>query len=220
MEIREMGFIPVEVESILSASSQYIGKSPAEIIGDIDRFLRDPSISAIMAARGGYGSNLILDELRIEKGIPPKVIIGSSDVSYILWKILGETGMPVFYGPMAYSTISEQRYDRENLIKILSGDYDEIRVPGTVIRGGEADHVVTGGCLSNLVSLCGTRHFPVIDDRIVLLEDTGERPYRLDRMMWQLAWFLNMRSQYLQLRVRIMSPITSTLLLHWITNPT
>ena len=41
--------------------------------------------------------------------------------------------------------------------------------------------------MTNLVSLCGTRHFPDIENRIVLLEDTGERPYRLERMLWQLS---------------------------------
>lgn len=185
-ELRDMGFIPVEVDSILSDSG-YTGKPPAEIIKDINGFLRDPSLRAIMAARGGYGSNLILDELKIERSLQPKLIIGSSDVSYLLWKIMKDLEIPVFYGPMAYSTIADKRYDRENLIKTLTGDYDVIKIPGRVIRGGEADKVVTGGCLSNLVSLCGTPHFPETKDRIVLLEDTGERPYRLDRMMWQLS---------------------------------
>jgi len=184
-EIRDMGFIPIEVDSILSGSG-YIGKQPGEIISDIDRLLRDPSVDAIIAARGGYGSNLILDDLRLDRLIKPKLIIGSSDVSYLLWKIMSQMNMPVFYGPMAYSTIADKRYDRENFIKILTGDYDEIKIPGSVIRGGKADNVVTGGCLSNLVSLCGTSHFPEVKNRIVLLEDTGERPYRLDRMMWQL----------------------------------
>ena len=185
-EIEELGFIPVEADSILSRSG-YTGKPPGEVISDLVSFLTDDSVKAVWAARGGYGSNRVLDALEFPEKTGPKVIIGSSDVSYLLWRIMDELNMPVFYGPMAYSTVSEKRYDRNNFLDIVSGNYETIQVGGRVLREGKVTAVVTGGCLSNLASLCGTPHFPGTRDRIVLLEDTGERPYRLDRMLWQLS---------------------------------
>lgn len=187
-EIRDMGYIPVEVDTIL-ADSGYTGKSPDYIVNDIESLLMDNSVRALWAARGGYGSNLILNKLSFCENMEPKVIIGSSDVSYLLWRMMDIMNMPVFYGPMAYSTISEKKYDREDLINIVSGNYDEIRISGKIMRGGKADEIVTGGCLTNLVSLCGTDFFPETEGRIVLLEDVNERPFRLDRMMWQLSEF-------------------------------
>ncbi len=133
-ELEEMGYIPVEADSILSGSG-YTGKPPEETIRDFDDFFRDPSIAAVLAARGGYGSNLLLDEFKVDKTLKPKLVIGSSDVSYFLWKIMKEMEIPVFYGPMAYSSISEKKYDRENFIRVLSGDYDEIRISGNIIKG-------------------------------------------------------------------------------------
>jgi muramoyltetrapeptide carboxypeptidase len=95
--------------------------------------------------------------------------------------------MVVFYGPMAYSSLPENRFDEDNLKKILTGDYTAIDFPGAVLGPGKVKGTVTGGCLSNLVSLLGTPYFPNVRQRILLLEDVGERPYRLDRMFWQLA---------------------------------
>ena len=185
-EIKEMGYIPVEVDNIYK-NSGYTGKSPNEVARDINTFMTDSSIKALWAARGGYGSNMLLDKLEFFKNIEPKIVIGSSDVSYMLWKIMSISDMPVFYGPMAYSTVSEKKYDRENLVNMLSGNYNEIKIGGKVLQPGKVKRIVTGGCLSNLVSLCGTRHFPETKDRIVLLEDLNERPFRLERMMWQLS---------------------------------
>lgn len=185
-EIRDMGFIPLEVDNI-SADSGYTGKPEDEIVRDLEELMRDDSVKALWAARGGYGSNLILDKIDHIAEMKPKIIIGSSDVSFLLWRIMSLMNMPVFYGPMAFSAISEKKYDRENLITVLNGDYTELKIGGEVLRKGKSENIVTGGCLSNLTSLCGTRFFPETEGRIVLLEDINERPFRLDRMMWQLS---------------------------------
>jgi muramoyltetrapeptide carboxypeptidase len=113
-------------------------------------------------------------------------VIGSSDFSYILWNLMDSHLLVVFYGPMAYSSLAEGQYDRESLVSCLMGEGAERRYPGTIVRKGFSDAVITGGCLSNLVSLIGTQWFPQIEERILLLEDINERPYRIDRMLWQL----------------------------------
>ncbi len=185
-EIKDMGFIPVEVDNIL-ADFGYTGKPADEIVRDIEELMGDDGIKAIWAARGGYGSNLILDKINKIAEMKPRIIIGSSDVSFLLWRIMDLTNIPVFYGPMAYSAIADRKYDRENLISVLSGNYTELKINGKVLRDGRVEKIVTGGCLSNLASLCGTGYFPETKERIVLLEDINERPFRLDRMLWQLS---------------------------------
>ncbi len=184
--IRQMGFVPVEVPRPL-ANNYIVAKSPEENALDIEAMFFDPSIKAIWAARGGYGSNLTLPLLSRIKVAESKIVIGSSDVSYLLWYLLDHCRMVVFYGPMAYSTLAEDRVDTARLFGVLTGENHELLVPGTVLRGGDARASVTGGCLSNFVSLLGTPYRPVTEGRILLLEDTGERIHRLDRMLWQCS---------------------------------
>lgn len=185
-KISEMGYTPVEAEDILS-QNHFLAKSSQQGFNDIQDFFNNPEIRAIWAARGGYGSNLLLKRLKKLEISEPKIIIGSSDVSYLLWLFLDRFKMVVFYGPMAYSSIAEGRFDVTNLKAVLSGDGEGLKIPGRVLVTGKVSGTITGGCLSNLVSLLGTAYFPIIKDRVLLLEDVGERPYRLDRMLWQLS---------------------------------
>ncbi len=196
-KVRSLGYEPVEVPNILS-QNDFVAKAPRDTLEDMRRFWDDDGIVALWAARGGYGANHLLPLLEDFKPTKPKIVIGSSDVSYLLWYLLDRMGMVVFYGPMAYSTLPDDRFEPENLRAVLSGDYPEgrggeqapdagrVRAAGTVLVHGAVEGIVTGGCLTNLVSLIGTPFFPVLDQRVLLLEDVGERPYRLDRMFWQL----------------------------------
>jgi muramoyltetrapeptide carboxypeptidase len=182
--IRQLGFEPVEVDNPLS-NWYLVAKSPEETMEDLESMFQDPSIQAVWAARGGYGSNLLLPDLARLNVPDPKIVIGSSDVSYLLWYLLDHLKMVVFYGPMAYSTIAENRAETGQLLQLLSGELPERPVPGKVFREGSVRAEITGGCLSNFVSLLGTPFFPDIEGKILLLEDTGERIHRLDRMLWQ-----------------------------------
>lgn len=184
-KIRELGYLPVEAPDIL-AHDFYLSKSPESILKDIQDFFYCPEVKALWAARGGYGANYLLPLLP-HLSIPrPKIVIGSSDVSYLLWSLLDNAQMVVFYGPLAYSSLPENRVNLENFRAALTGSCLPLEIPGKVLIPGRANGVVTGGCLSNLISLIGTIYFPQVSQRILLLEDTGERPYRLDRMFWQL----------------------------------
>jgi muramoyltetrapeptide carboxypeptidase len=184
--VRDMGFIPVETQG-KGGGNGYLAKPSEENIADIQGFLDDPTIDAVWAARGGYGSNVLLPglgELRLSR---PKVLIGSSDVSYLLWFFLDRLGLTVIYGPMAFSSLADGTADTDQLLGLVSGREATWGTAGIPVRPGNAEGVLTGGCLSNLVSLVGTPHMPVLRDRLVLFEDRGERPYRLDRMIWQLV---------------------------------
>ncbi|HLP47157.1 MAG TPA: LD-carboxypeptidase, partial [Candidatus Kapabacteria bacterium] len=185
-KIKEMGYIPVEVAQILSRND-FLAKTPGESFADLQQFFAANEIKALWAARGGYGSNYLLPLLEKLIITEPKIIIGASDISYLLWYLLDHLQMIVFYGPMAYSSLPENRFDANNFQAVLSGAYTEIKIPGQVLAPGQAKAIITGGCLSNFVSLIGTPYLPIVRDRILLLEDISERPYRLDRMFWQIA---------------------------------
>lgn len=188
-QLSRMGYHAFEVPGISSKvpTADFLARTPEEGFADFQHLFIAPEIRALWAARGGYGSNYLLplvDRLRFRE---PKIVIGSSDVSYLLWFLLDRLKMVVFYGPMAYSSIAEGRFDEQNLVQVLTGNYDKLQIKGDVLIPGVCKGIVTGGCLSNFVSLIGTPFLPYIENRVLLLEDTGERPYRLDRMFWQLT---------------------------------
>jgi muramoyltetrapeptide carboxypeptidase len=185
-KIKEMGYVPVEVEHIL-AKNDFLAKKPGDSFDDLQRFFSDREIKALWAARGGYGSNHLLPLLERLSIKEPKIIIGSSDISYLLWYLLDHLQMVVFYGPMAYSSLPGERFDAANFQAVVSGSCSGMKIPGSVLVPGGGKGIITGGCLSNFVSLIGTRYLPILEQRILLLEDVGERPYRLDRMFWQIA---------------------------------
>ncbi|MEN8154992.1 MAG: LD-carboxypeptidase, partial [Acidobacteriota bacterium] len=134
-EIREMGYIPVEVEDVF-AGNGYSAKEPEETIKDLRSFFSEKDIKALWAARGGYSANHLLRYMNEIGEVSPKILIGSSDVSYLLWYFHDRKDMVVFYGPMAFSSIAKQSYDRKNLNMILSGNYENIEIPGIILKPG------------------------------------------------------------------------------------
>lgn len=184
--LRKRGYEPVEVENILGRR-EFLAKSVNENLDDIQILMNRSDIKALWAARGGYGSNHLLPYLKQLTIKKPKIVLGSSDVSYLLWYLLDHFNMAVFYGPMVYSALAEGRANLDQLESVLNGSSLEMKIEGSTLMKGRARGILTGGCLSNMVSLIGTRFFPKINRRILLLEDRGEKLYRLDRMFWQLS---------------------------------
>lgn len=187
--IKKMGFVPVECENILS-SEGFVAKKPVDTLDDLKKFIEDEEIRIIWAARGGYGSIHLLPFLNeFKKKIKtssPKIIIGSSDVSYLLWSLLDIPEFTVLYGPMAYSSFSEGKFNESQLIDLLFSSEKKLKIKADILIEGKCEGIFTGGCMSNLVSLIGTPFFPELKNRVLLLEDLNERPYKLDRMLWQL----------------------------------
>jgi muramoyltetrapeptide carboxypeptidase len=167
--LRELGFQPREVAAPLSGH---------------DFFARQPEQS-LWAGRGGYGANYLMPLLERLKIKTPKIVIASSDASYLLWNLLEHREMAVFYGPMVYGALAAGRYNRDQILAVLAGDDSPLRIPGEVLCHGRARGIIGGGCLSNFTSLLGTPYLPAVKARILLLEDVNERPFRLDRLLWQ-----------------------------------
>jgi muramoyltetrapeptide carboxypeptidase len=158
---------------------------------ELHAFFADPDIRAIFVARGGYGSGRILPLLDFEAiALTPKPFIGFSDLTFLLNPIVERARMVAFHGPML--AIDHQIEDRnrrsfEHLSKMLLGRIDRFEMEAPhVIHSGAAEGELMGGCLSIVVAMLATPYAPNFDDKILFLEEVGERAYRIDRMLVQL----------------------------------
>jgi muramoyltetrapeptide carboxypeptidase len=127
----------------------------------------------------------------------PKIIVGSSDITALLQAGLIEAGVPMFHGPMAQSLVQgdcpdftwgsllQTLFKRDAALGSIVTSYEHASsVVG--LRRGVVTAPLVGGNLTILLSLLGTRYFPSLSGKIVCLEDVGEKPFRLDRMLTQL----------------------------------
>ena len=190
-EISRLGFRTKLGRSIL-ARGRYTAGSAAERLADLMELWEDPQVSAVFCARGGYGALELLDRLEPERfRAAPKVFLGSSDATALLLFLTGQADLVSFHGPMVAQQIArgEAAYDRESLLQLL-GDPGKARhlsaSPAKPLHGGTAEGVLLGGCLSLVASLVGTRFLPSFRGALLFLEDTGVKPYQIDRMLTQL----------------------------------
>ena len=120
----------------------------------------------------------------------PKVFIGYSDITALLNAIYQRTGLIGFHGPVASSDFNGYTVDGWN--NVLLYPETQFSVPNTdsaeiqTINSGEAEGVLVGGNLTLLAAMCGTPYQVDMKDKIVFIEDVGEKPYKIDRMLTQL----------------------------------
>ncbi|MEA3360114.1 MAG: LD-carboxypeptidase [Thermodesulfobacteriota bacterium] len=166
---------------------QYLAGHDNDRAADLHQMFSDPEIKAIFCARGGYGTARLLDIIDfdiIRKN--PKIIVGFSDITALLNTIYKKTGLITIHGP----TLSQLPKDNnwQNLSKLIATSYkpEVFFGKGKKINRGKARGILLGGNLSIISSLCGTSFLPSFKNAILFLEDKGESPYRLDRMLTQL----------------------------------
>jgi muramoyltetrapeptide carboxypeptidase len=173
----------------------YLAGADADRAADLQEAWCDPRISAVFCARGGYGAARILDHLDWAAlgRATPKLLHGSSDITALHAAFGRRLGVPTSFGPMLGLTVADAEPEGlDHLRHALFGEAAPVH--GThALRGGRARGVLTGGTLTLLTSLLGTAHAPEpAAGRIAFLEDVGEQPYRVDRMLTQLlqaGWF-------------------------------
>ena len=155
----------------------------------LNQLFRDPEIQGIICARGGFGSLRILplvDFDAIRKN--PKVFMGFSDITALLTSITTRSGLVSFHGPVVTSLAGASDMTSNTLFSAISSDRPLEVQPahGAVIQAGRAQGAVTGVNLATLCHLVGTPFQAGFKDRSLLLEDRGEAPYRIDRMVSQM----------------------------------
>ncbi|MEN8256923.1 MAG: LD-carboxypeptidase [Thermodesulfobacteriota bacterium] len=158
----------------------------------LDIFLnlwQDPEVKAVMAIRGGYGTLRLLANLDYDLFKEnPKPLIGFSDISGLLNVITERSGLLTFHGPNLTTLEKSDKKSLESLIDVLTRPQPNALKPENleVIRGGQVEGILAGGNLTTLIHLIGTSFQPHLQDKILFLEDVGEAPYRIDRLLTQL----------------------------------
>jgi muramoyltetrapeptide carboxypeptidase len=156
---------------------------------EVKRFFQDSEVRAVFGARGGYGCGRLLPLLNFsELARTPKIFLGFSDATFLL-NALVDGGLVSFHGPMVATDFAHGLSQRSlaHLRTLLSGGGAGLELEAReVIRGGSAEGLLIGGCLSVVVAMLATPWQPTFDGRILFLEDTGEKAYRIDRMLVQL----------------------------------
>jgi len=191
-EIRRLGFAPVYDDSVF-ARQRYVSGPAALRAAAIHEAWRDPSIAGLIAVRGGYGSAQVLPLLdRDEARRGAKPFIGYSDLTSMLTFLTIGCDLVAFHGPMLAGRLGRgaEGYDAASFLAALCRPepMGELAPPGLEsIRHGEAAGPLLGGTLTQLLASLGTPFaFAPPAGYVLFLDEVGERPYRLDRMVTQL----------------------------------
>jgi muramoyltetrapeptide carboxypeptidase len=198
--IRGLGLIPKVSPHALDRYG-YLAGSDENRASDINTFFADPEIAALMPIRGDWGSARILpylDYSLIQQN--PKIIVGFSDITALLLGIHAQTGLITFHGPHGLTAWDDPQVQpfRQLLFDgttptiqnpVLGDNQNRLmQVRGRIqtIHRGQATGKLIGGNLSVLSGIVGSPYLPDMHGAILFLEDVGERPYRIDRMLTQL----------------------------------
>lgn len=173
------------------ARQGYLAGADADRARDLTAAFRDPRIRAIFATRGGYGVSRLLE--RFDPAVArahPKIVVGFSDLT-LLHLALQNTGLVSFWGPMPCTFNGYAGAAGRAALQALSssrpwGELPVDRRRARTLRRGRAEGRLTGGTLSLLAASLATPHPVTTRDRIVFLEDIGEEPYKIDRLLTQL----------------------------------
>ena len=160
-------------------------------ITDLQQALDDSNVKAILCSRGGYGIAQIIDKLDFSGFIKsPKWLIGFSDVT-ILHNAITNLGVASIHGVMAKGLTEspDEAEPIQRLKDILFGKLPIYRIPNHPLnRKGNAKGKLIGGNLSVLMGLRGSQFDLNYKNAILFIEDIGEKPYHIDRMMQNLRF--------------------------------
>lgn len=190
----EMGF-KVKMGKSPYKKYGYLAGSDSIRATDINNMFKDSEVGAIICIRGGYGTPRILDLLDYEMiKQNPKMFLGYSDITALHIAFNQKSDLITFHGPMAVSdmigdfsgfskdNLFKAIMDKEPLGKIASPKGEVI----TCINPGVAEGTIIGGNLSLVVDTIGTDYEIDTKGKILFLEEVGEEPYNIDRMLNQL----------------------------------
>ncbi|MBV8362396.1 MAG: LD-carboxypeptidase [Deltaproteobacteria bacterium] len=156
---------------------------------ELTAFFHDPEVKAVFGARGGYGTGRLLPLLDfVELARAPKIFVGFSDATFLLNALVDYSHIVSFHGPMVAMDLARGLSSRglAHLQALLGGALGFELGAIEALRPGIAEGQLIGGCLSVIVAMMATPWQPVFDGRILFLEDTGEKAYRIDRMLVQM----------------------------------
>jgi muramoyltetrapeptide carboxypeptidase len=204
--LESLGLI-VKLSRNLTARWGGYGGSIQDRVNDLHSMFLDKQVSAVWAARGGSGASGLLPHIDFDLiRNNPKIMIGYSDITALHLAVNHRAGLVTFHGPVAGSNFSE--FSTQYLKAVLMEPKNEIVLPLSkehllmaneqphfqrrILTDGVAEGQLWGGNLSIVASLLGSEFLGVsprqiLENKLLFLEDVGEPPYRIDRLLHQLA---------------------------------
>jgi muramoyltetrapeptide carboxypeptidase len=181
-----MGY-EVHVSKHIYEKTDYLAGNDDVRLEDLHYVFEDGGIRAIFCGRGGYGTLRLLD--KIDYGLirkNPKIILGYSDITALLWAIYNETGLVTFHGPVVREVSGD--YGLDSFFRpITSSDHFTLDLSaGTSLVPGRSRGILLGGNLSLICHLIGTPFMPPLDNIILFIEEKAEPLYKIDRMVTHL----------------------------------
>ena len=188
--LRGLGYDVVASAHAYGKHAPYFAGSTDERLADLHAAFADPEVAAIVATRGGYGSNYLLDGLDLDLiRRHPKPFFAYSDHTAIQTWLLDQTGLVTFHGPMAAADFAiDKGVHLDSFRAAITGGLVRVGAPQGLraLRSGTAQGTLYGGCLSMLTASIGTKYEPQTENKLLFLEDVGAKPYQVDRMLRQM----------------------------------
>lgn len=190
--ISSLGLKPIYYNSVLEKTA-YLAGTDQSRLNELHSMYENENIKAIVCVRGGYGVTRIIDKINydlIKKN--PKLLIGYSDITALIAAIYKKTGIIGFHGIVGAGDFTKFTEDNFRHLFFSNSNEVNIRIFGNhkknayVINKGDFEGELSGGNLAVICSLTGTPFEPDWNNKIVFLEDVGEAPYKIDRMLTQL----------------------------------
>ncbi|MEY4759053.1 MAG: hypothetical protein RLZZ268_551 [Cyanobacteriota bacterium] len=162
----------------------YLAGRDPERRGDLEAAARRGA-ELLACVRGGWGAARLLEE---PLGLPPRWLLGFSDVTSLLWAQLAQGQGGAIHGPLLTTLAAEPAWSQERLRRLLFGE-PLADLQGVGWCGGAAEGPLLAANLTVATHLLGTPHLPDLRGAILVLEDVGEAPYRIERMLthWRLS---------------------------------
>lgn len=192
--LKAKGF-PVKVlPHVLDNYLDFAGSVEARL-NDIHECFNDKSVKAILCLRGGNGSARLLNKLDYNLiKANPKIVIGFSDITHLLLAIHSKANLITYHGPTGSNLINNE-YNYKMFMRCLSS-HDSLGIIANdsqignarpyAISYGTATGELIGGCLTIICQLLGTDFDIDTSDKILFLEDIGEEPFNIDKMLTRL----------------------------------
>ncbi len=185
----------VELGKHCSKRRGYLAGTDQERVADLHDLFSNKHVKAIFTVRGGYGCTRILPLLNyrmIRRN--PKILVGYSDITALQLALFTKVGLVTFSGPMVAVEMAGTLtgYAEERFWRMLTSKNKPEALTVTentshrIVHPGKCEGTLFGGNLSIVSSLVGTRYVPRMANSLLMIEEIGERPYRINRMLNQL----------------------------------
>jgi len=158
-------------------------------LSDLQEMIDNPDVKAVISSRGGYGVSKIISSVDFSRlDISPKWFTGFSDITVLHMWLNEVCGIMSIHGEMPLNFNNPEKSEETfiSLKQALFGEIDTIEWEGAFLRAGDVTGEITGGNLSLIYSLNGTKAEPSTEGKILFIEEVGEYYYHIDRMLTSL----------------------------------